>query len=139
MKNKFNFGLILAITVFIALGCSRISDQVQKSVSDDNSAANSSNDNKSIIDRTTESIVDGETTGVPECDEVLRIIADQSKNPDDNWMTKTGKDFVLGQIKKSVRESIKENKNDQEKMAAQCRDFKKDLEKNIREEENKKK
>ena len=135
MKNKFNFGLILIAIIGISLGCSRISESLTGS---DNAAPQTTNSNKSIIDQTTENIADGETTGIVECDEVMRIIGDQSKNSDDDWATKAAKDYFIGQIKKSFRESLKENKDDQAKMAEQCRDFKKDLEKNLKEEKEKK-
>lgn len=140
MKNKLNGLLVLALIIFVALGCSTITDRVQKSVSGDNSQTPQTSDsNKSVIDQTTENIVDGETTGVAECDDVIKIISDQSKNEDDNYLTKAAKDYFIGQIKKSLRQSMEENKNDKAKMAEQCKDFKVQLEKQLKEEQEKQK
>lgn len=134
MKNKFNVGLIVSAAVLSVLGCSRITDQFQKP-----SGNNSANSNQTLIEKKIEDVADGETTGVPECDEVMRMIAAQSNNPDDNLATKTAKDFFLGQIKKSLRESLEKNGQDKTKLAEQCQDLKKSLEKNVKEDEKKSK
>lgn len=132
MKNKFNFGLALTVIIFVSLGCSQITDRFNQP-SSGGSGNTSTSSNGNAIDKTIEDVADGETTGVPECDEVMKKIADQSNNPDDNLATKTAKDFFLGQIKKSLRESLKENGNDKTKLAEQCTDLKKSLDKNIKE------
>jgi hypothetical protein len=125
MKNKLAFLLVLAIFVFIALGCSMISDQVQKSVSGDKP---NSNDNRSITDKAVDDTTDTETTGVPECDEVFKLFADQSKTKDDNWATRATRNFVLSQIKKQFKQSIDDNKDDKKQMATKCTEYKKQLE-----------
>lgn len=133
MKSKINFLFVVIVTVFTALGCSRITDQFQPASSNSSNARNS---NQTVVEKTIEDVADGESTGVPECDEVMRMIADQSNKPDDNLATKTAKDFFLGQIKKSLRESFEKNGQDKAKMAQQCTDLKKSLEKNVKKESN---
>lgn len=138
MKNKLNVLLILPLIVFTALGCGLV-QRIQRTAAGDssNSQPVASDSNKSLTDRAIEDVADGETTGVPECDEVIRIFADQSRSEDDNWATKATRDYVIGQIKKSFRESIEQNKGDKEKMAQQCRDYKVQLEKQLKSEKEK--
>ena len=97
------------------------------------------NDNRSVTDKAIEQIADGETTGVQECDDLMKFINQQSQSPDDNWVTKGIKDYIFGQFKKSLKESIEQNKNDKVKMAEQCKDLKTKLEKRLEEEKEKQK
>ena len=138
MKNKLNLLFVLTLIVFAALGCGLV-ERVQKTVTGDGQTSQPtvSDSNKSLADKTIEEIADGETTGVSECDDVIKIFADQSKSPDDNWMTKATRDYVIGQIKKSFRESLEQNKGDKKKMAEQCGDYKKQLEKHLKAEQEK--
>lgn len=118
-------------------GCGLI-EKVQKTATGDGgSDAPSTSSNKSITDRTIEQVADGETTGVKECDEVIAIFADQAKSEDDNWATKATRDYIIGQMKKSFRESIEQNKDDKAKMAKQCSDYKVQLEKQLKAEQEK--
>lgn len=127
--------------VFATLGCGII-DRFQRTGSEENTNSRttnkSSNDNKSTVDKTIEQVADGETTGIPECDEVMQILSDQMKNKDDNMASRATKDFFIGQIKKSIRESFEKNKNDKGKTAQMCKDYKVQLEKQAQEEKNKK-
>lgn len=138
MKNKVNGLIVLILTVWLVSGCGLV-ETIQKTVSGDknNSSGTTTSSNKSVTDRTIEQIADGETTGVPECDEVIKIFSDQMENKDDNWAAKATKNFVLGQIKKSFRKTLVENKNDNVKLAEQCRDYKVQLEKAISDNNNK--
>jgi hypothetical protein len=141
MKNKLNILVILAIGVSLVLGCG-ISERIQKSISGDSKTTKSSNSkttspDESLADKAIDSVADGETTGVPECDEVIKIFEDQSKSNDDNWMVKATRDYAVGIIKKSFRESIEKNKDDKTKMAANCKDYKSKLEKALAEEKAK--
>lgn len=141
MKNKINGLFVLVLMIWLTLGCGLV-QRVQKSVTDESSNSQkpaSSQTNKSLTDRTVEDIADGETTGVPECDEVMKIFSDQMESKDDSWTTKATKNYIIGQVKKSFRKSLEENKNDKAKLAEQCRDYKVQLEKSLREEKEKNK
>ena len=140
MKNKLNILLILPLIIIASMGCGLI-ERVQKTATGDNSntAVVTTNSNKSITDRAIEQVADGETTGVKECDEVIAIFADQAKSEDDNWATKATKDYITGQMKKAFRESIEQNKDDKAKMAEQCRDYKVQLEKQLKADQEKQK
>ena len=67
----------------------------------------------------------------------MKLISEQSQNPDDNWVTKGIRDYAIGQVKKSLRESIEQNKNDKKKMAEQCTDLRKSFEKALKEQKDK--
>src|SRR3954464_2087251 len=134
MKSKINVLLVLAILLFIALGCGSLQKAVTGGDKSSPQPITNSDTNKSLTDKAIEDVADGESTGVQECDDLLKLISDYSKKPDDSVVTKTIKDYALGQVKKSLRESIEQNKNDKVKMAAQCTEFRKSFEKSIKEE-----
>lgn len=138
MKNKLNILIVLPLIVFVALGCGLV-ERIQKTVTGDSSNSQPivSDSNKSTADKAIEQVADGETTGVQECDDAIRFVNDQMKSPDDNWMTKGMKDYVAGQIKRSIKESIAENQGDAKKMAQQCTDLKNSFEKSLKEEKEK--
>lgn len=139
MKNKLNLLAVLALGIFVTMGCGMV-ERVQRMTSDEpaaNSQPNITNGNKTVTDQAIEQIADGETTGVKECDEVVAIFAEQTKSTDDNWATKATRDYIIGQMKKSFRESLQQNEQDKTKMAEQCRDYKAQLEKQLKIEKEK--
>lgn len=136
MKNKLGFLAVLVIGLALILGCG-VSEKIQKAVEGDKSSKSGSSDNKSLEDKAIDSAFN-ETTGVPECDEVLSTINDQMKSKDDNWASKAIKGYAFDQIKKSIKESVEKNKNDKVKIAEQCKDFKKQVDKALAEEKEKK-
>jgi hypothetical protein len=138
MKNNLSIVLISAIFMSLVLGCG-ISDKIQKAVEGDKTSKSgtSNGDDKTLEDKAIESVADGETTGVPECDDVIKIFSDQSKSKDDNFIVKATRDYAIGIIKKSFREDIEKNKADKVKMAENCKDYKQKLEKYLAEEKAK--
>lgn len=141
MKSKLNVLLTLSVIIFVTMGCGLV-ERFQKSGTGDgssNSQPTVSDSNRSTTDKVIENVADGETTGVKECDDAIRFVNDQMKSPDDNFMTKGIKDYVAGQIKRSIREAIAENQGDTKKMAEQCSDLKKSFEKSLKEEQEKQK
>jgi hypothetical protein len=138
MKNNLSIVLILSVFVALVLGCG-LSSKIQKAVEGDKTSKTntSGGDDKSLEDKAIDSVADGETTGVAECDEVFRIIDEQTNVKDDGWFAKATKGYVLGAFKKSIRESIEKNKGDKTKMAEECGDFKKQMLKALEEQKNK--
>lgn len=130
MENKFVFAVVLPVLLAAVIGCSAISRLSEK--------ATGGNTNKTLTDQGVETVVGEETTGVPECDEVMNLLAGEMNNPDDNFVTKAGKGYVLNKIKEAVKQSVVDNKNDKTKMAKECAKFKTQLEKYKAEEEKKK-
>lgn len=125
--------------VFIALlatvlGCSSLNPLSEKSKATPPAASN-----KSITDKGVDTVVGEETTGIPECDEALAMIAAEANNPDDGYIAKAGKAVVFNRIKEAIRKSIEENKNKggTEELTKNCIDFKKQLDKFKTEQESK--
>ncbi len=134
MKNNLSILLILAIFMSLVLGCG-ISERIQKAVEGDKTSKSgtANGDDKSLTDKAINSVADGETSGVPECDEVIAIIDQQLESKDDNWMSKAAKGYIFGQFKKSIKESMEKEKGDKTKLAEQCKDMKKQVMKALEE------
>lgn len=129
MKNKFAITLVGTILLAAVLGCG------MNPFSDKGTTANS---NKSLTDKGIDTVVGEEKIGVPECDEVMDMLTAEMNNPDDGYIAKAGKAFVLNKIKQSIKESVEQNKNDKVKLAQSCQEFKQQLVKFKAEEEKKK-
>lgn len=69
-----------------------------------------------------------EKTGVKECDELMDLIARQAQSKDDNYITKSAREFFLNRIRESLRKSIEEQKGKPEELAKKCTEFKTQLE-----------
>lgn len=140
MKNKLSIVLVLAVFMSMVLGCG-ISDRIQKAVEGDSKSTKSGNStskgDESLTDKAIDSVADGETTGIAECDEVIQIIEDQTKNAEDGWGAKAMYGFIFAQIKKSIKESVEKNKDDKAKVIDNCREFKKQVEKALAEQKSK--
>jgi len=137
MRNKFAIIMVLALLMTAVLGCSSINPFSDKGKSSSPSASN-----KSLTDKGVDTVVGDETTGVPECDEVMDMIAAEANNPDDGYIVKATKALFLNKLKESIRKSIEETKNENKNatadLAKTCADYKKQLEKYKAEEERKK-
>ena len=133
MKNKFALISVFTLLLVAVLGCSSINPFKDKAKS--NSASN-----KTLTDKAIDTTVGEETTGIPECDEVMELIAEEVNNPDDGYLIKAGKAMALNKVKESIRKGIEENKSKDgtADMAKTCRDYKKQVEKYKAEEESKK-
>ena len=129
--------VILTLLVAVVLGCGSINPFSSKSKSN-----SSTGSNKSLTDKGVDTVVGDETTGIPECDEVMDMISAETNNPDDNFVTKAIKATFLNKIKSEIKKAIDENKNKNKNgttdIAKTCTDFKKQLIKYKAEEEEKK-
>lgn len=136
MKNKFAFTLTCAILLAAILGCRSISPFSSNSRTNGNQASN-----KTLTDKGVDIAIGDETTGIPECDEVMDMIAAEVNNPDDGYIVKATKGLFMNKIKESIRTSIEENKNQNSKstadLAKTCTDYKKQLIKYKTEEDQK--
>ncbi len=130
MKNKFAFFISLTILFVAVLGCSYYNPLQSNS----NSAAN---DNRTMSDKAIDSTVGGEKIGVPECDAIVDFFAERAKSPDDDIITKAAREYAIGKIRESFKQSMEEHKGDKTAMAKECRDFKAQLDKFKSEETNK--
>ncbi len=132
MKNLFIASSALILLALVVLGCGSINPFSDKTKT--NTASN-----KTLTDKGVDTVVGEETTGVPECDEVMNMLAAEANNPDDNFVTKAVKATFLNKIKESIRKSVEENKNKNgtADLAKTCKQFKAELEKYKAEEKNK--
>ncbi|MEP7214400.1 MAG: hypothetical protein ABI791_15085 [Acidobacteriota bacterium] len=139
MRNSTS--LVLALTLLAAvMGCS-IFDRAQKDAGLSNVANTNvgANTNKSITDRAIETAVGEDKVGIPECDEVIDILAAQANNPDDNFVIKATKATFLSQFRGQVRKMISNNNSNHTDIAKFCRDFHANLDKSAKESEANKK
>lgn len=135
MKNLILASTALILLTLVVLGCGSINPFSEK-------AKTNTASNKTLTDKGIDSVVGEETTGIPECDEVMNMIAAEANNPDDGYITKAVKATFLNKIKESIKKSIDESKNNNKNGAADiaktCRQFKDELVKYKAEEEKKK-
>ena len=139
MKNKFGLLSVASILFVSILGCrfyNPLADGADAPNRSDSKTAQS--EDKSITDQTIESTVGGTTTGVVECDELLNSISEQSKNENDDYVSKATREFFLNRIRDGVRKSIEENKSDKVELAKNCADYQRQLTKFKAEEDEKK-
>ena len=135
MKNIFASFIALSFLALLLLGCGFGNPFTSK----DKATTNS---NKTLTDKGIDTVVGEETTGVPECDEVMDMIAAEANNPDDGYVVKAIKGVFLNKLKESIKKAVEENKNKNANatadLAKTCADFKKQLIKYKEEEEKKK-
>jgi hypothetical protein len=119
MNNKYILPFTISVLLITILGCSYY-----------NPLQGSSNSNdKSLSEKTIDSTVGLDKVGIPECDELIEDLANQSKNTEDDFITKAGKEIILNKIRESLKQSIEENKADKTKLAKDCREYKQWLDK----------
>ncbi len=93
---------------------------------------------KDLSEKTADQTTQEEKIGIPECDELLDFLADQTKSADDNFITKGFREYYLNSIREELKKSIEENKNDPTEMAKECKKLKAQLDKYKAQEESKK-
>ena len=133
--------VMLALTLLAAvMGCG-IFERAQKEAGLSNVANTNvgANANKTITDRAIETAVGDEKVGIPECDQVIDILAAQANNPDDNFVIKATKATFLSQFRAQVRKMISNNNSNRTDIAKFCRDFHSNLDKSAKESEANKK
>lgn len=128
MKNTFNFLLVVAIMVFV-IGCSCGktwdfgSSEPKSNTPTKTGEKQAGNSDKSLEDKAIDTVVGDESTGIPECDEMLEFFAKEAKNPDDDYITKATKQFVFNKIKETFKEDFEKNKDNKPQMAKNCKQY----------------
>lgn len=131
MKNKSLSSVSLAVLFISILGCS-----FYNPLADSSNSAGS--DNRTLPDKAIDSTIGESKVGVPECDEILDFFADQTKSPDDDFVTKAARQYALNKIRERLKQSIEEHRGDTAAMARECRKFKTELDKFKSEQDAKK-
>ncbi len=142
MKKHLSNLIMIGFLLVCVSGCGLVS-RMQKSVGESGSpktpgSSQTVETDKSIGDRAIDTTVGDEKIGVPECDDLLDYFAEQSKVEGDNYVTKATRQYFMNKIRESIRQSIEENKGDKVKMAKECTDYRKQLDKYKAEEDSKK-
>lgn len=134
MKNKNAFLMTILILLALVLGCSFYNPLSDSANNANSPTTNDKDKSNKAIDETAQE----EKIGIPECDELLDFLADQTKSEDDNFVTKGFREYYLNTIREGLKKSIEENKNDPTKMAKECKKLKAQLDKYKAQEESKK-
>lgn len=136
MKNKLSILSVIAVLIIAVSGCGLISRMQKSTVETGNSRSTESN--KTLTDKTVETAVGDEKIGVPECDDLLDYFAQESKSNDENYVTKATRQYFMNKIRESIKQSMEENKGDKVKMAKECKEYRKQIDKYKAEEESNK-
>lgn len=133
MKNKFNLLLVLAIIVFV-IGCScgktwefGKSEPTKNQPTKTTEKPADTNSNKTLTDRATDVVTEGEKIGIPECDELMDYFRSKIENEDTDFVTKAVLKTLESQFREGIKKSIEENKSDKVQTAKFCKEFKKNL------------
>jgi hypothetical protein len=128
MKNKFTVLLAILLILTVGFGCSFIDKVRSGGGSSDNSntasSSNSANPN------------DSAKTGVAECDEFLDLLNNDSKKPDEDFVTRKIREYAIDFAKETIKKNIEENQGDKQKIADGCKKGKDDYLKKKDEKKN---
>lgn len=138
MKNIFALTFVFSILLISIVGCSYYNPLAGRSDAPNNNSKTTQDGNKTLAEKTVDATVGEEAVGIPECDELLNSISEQSKSQNDDYVSKATREFFLNRIRESVKKSIEENKSDKKQMAKNCADYQKQLTKFKADEDNKK-
>lgn len=114
MKNTIFATFALVVLLVVGLGCSLMSEKEKPA-------------NKSLTDKAVDTAVGEQKIGIPECDEVMDLLAAELNNPDDGYIVKAGKAIVVNQIRDGIKKSIEDNKGDKAEIAKKCTEAKVEL------------
>ncbi|MEP6945954.1 MAG: hypothetical protein ABJA02_08560 [Acidobacteriota bacterium] len=137
MKNTFVFIFAISSLALIVLACSSINPQSTNKSSVPTPSGTQPFSNRSTTDRPIETSEDDEKIGIPECDEVMDMLAAEANNPDDNYIVKAGKAVVFNRIKQTIKESVEKSKGNTDELTKTCKDAKFQLQKAKAEQDSK--
>lgn len=114
MKNKFTVLLAILLLLAVGFGCSYFQSGGSSTDNSKKSADGSTNPN------------DTAKTGVTECDEFLDLLNNDSKKPDEDFVTKKIREYAIDFARESIKKNIEENKGDKQKIGEGCKKAKDD-------------
>lgn len=128
MKNRLNFLIVIAIMFFvIGCSCGKFADFGSKDTSTEKTKTSDSTSNKSLTDRATDVVTEGEKIGVPECDELMDYFRTKIENEETDFVTKAILKTMESQFREGIKKSLEDNKSDKAQTAKFCKEFKKNL------------
>ena len=130
MKNKLNFLIVIAIMVFVmGCTCGKFVDFGSKETSTDKTKTSEPGSNKSLTDKATDVVTEGEKIGVPECDELMDYFRNKIDNEETDFVTKAVLKTLESQFREGIKKSLEDNKTDKAQTAKFCKEFKQNLDK----------
>ncbi len=114
MKNKFTVLLAILLILTVGFGCSYFQ------------SGGGSTDNSTKPGDGTTNPNDSAKTGVAECDEFLDLLNNDSKKPDEDFVTKKIREYAIDFARESIKKNIEENKGDKQKIGDGCKKAKDD-------------
>lgn len=124
MKNKFILISAVSILLLVVLGCGWLNPFGKSSSTNSGDAKTGES---STSDTAIESVI-VEKTGVPECDELSAYFSQLISSKDEGYVAKATREFIINRYREAIRESIEKNKENPEKLAKLCKEYKTQLE-----------
>ena len=115
MKTGSGITVVLAALLAFSTGCS---------FSKPSTPNGKTNNNQTLTDTALDTAIPDAAVGIPECDEILKTLADQANNPGDNFAQKTAKRLFANKVKDGIKRTIDEHKGDKAEIAKTCKAFK---------------
>ena len=136
MKNAPVFALVSIIFFTLVTGCSWWNPLASKPETNSRPAANNQPANetdttkeKPLDEKAIDTVVGDEKIGVPECDELFDQLAKELETTDEGYIAKAARAYFYNTIREEIKKSIEENKNDKDRLAKECKDFKAQVDK----------
>ena len=114
MKKRLSNLFVLGFVLFFVFGCSWV-QSVQDTVQ--------GNQNANVEDRTRDAL-GLKKTGIPECDEVIEILAKKSRgdsNAEESWTNKAMTELVKQQIYSYINDGANKSEKEKADMAKNCK------------------
>lgn len=105
MENKLTFVLVLTAILIAGLGCNW-------SFGTGSGNSQGGNTNADAMAK----------TGVKECDEFIELLSNDSKSPDEDFITRKIREYAIDFAKEAIKKNIEENQGDKEKIAQGCKE-----------------
>lgn len=135
MKNRFVLLSALIILSLAVLGCSWLNPfgKSAESTKKGDATTEETSSSDSAIDA-----VIVEKTGVAECDELSAYVSKLMSSKDEGYVAKATREFIINRYREAIKESIEKNKENPEKLAKLCSEYKTQLETFKKDEDAKK-
>ena len=115
MKTELGITAVLAALLAFLTGCSLIKTS---------SSNGKTNNNQTLTEKAIDTAMPDAAVGIPECDEIMKMLADQANNASDNFAQKTAKRVFANKVKDGIKRTIDEHKGDKAEIARTCKAFK---------------
>lgn len=115
MKTELGITAVLAALLAFLTGCSLIKPS---------SPNGKTNNNQTLTEKAIDTAIPDAAVGIPECDEIMKMLTDQANDPNDNFAQKTAKRMFANKVKDGIKRTVDEHKGDNTEIAKTCKAFK---------------